>query len=228
MQKLLVMCGQQHLDFLLRLLVLKYREFDMSSTPPRRALYPSRNILRRSKTRVLYSMHLEVPPKAYLLDSASASLIVDAARGGRPSTGRRRGFRSRSQCQIFGRFDHLAHWYYYRFNRDYGGPASQPPSSVYVAPASGVTASWMGGAPTLTVPLHVSYPRISPRPSSRIFWMIKPRARVHPASAPPIVGLPQILDYHSSDFSDSTGTNAYTTQYGSNFDGDDSYIPVPI
>ncbi|KAH1113964.1 hypothetical protein J1N35_007342 [Gossypium stocksii] len=68
-------------------------------------------------------------------------MIVEAGCGGRPPTGRRRGFHSHAQCQICGRFNHLAYRCYYRFNRDYSGPASvaRPSPSIFVDPTSSVT-----------------------------------------------------------------------------------------
>ncbi|KAK5793674.1 hypothetical protein PVK06_034826 [Gossypium arboreum] len=40
--------------------------------------------------------------------------------------------------------------------------------------------------------------------------------------------LPRIPDVHASDISDSTGSHINSTQYGSNCDGTDSYISMPI
>ncbi|KAH1130532.1 hypothetical protein J1N35_001910 [Gossypium stocksii] len=241
----------------------------------------------------------KVPPQAHLVDTASA-LVGDAARGGRPPTGRGRGFHSRSQCQICGQFDHLAHWCYYRFNRDYSGPALQSSPADYgsstdvgsfgnIRSSRGIRAPY--GRPSFghydhgaSGPLHFG-PNVAPTPagphigphgvdhkygqdahtvglnngrphigssfpvthlalpfrpsgpvigcvqftglvdhgsSSQQFgddtlgpslvlhWIMKPRACVHPASVPPIVGLPRIPDYHSSNFSESAGTNINT------------------
>ncbi|KAG8496674.1 hypothetical protein CXB51_007946 [Gossypium anomalum] len=58
--------------------------------------------------------------------------------------------------------------------------------------------------------------------------MIKPRARIFSASALPYVGLPHVPDFYTYDFSNTTGSNANTTHFGSNFDDDDSYILMPV
>ncbi|KAH1048495.1 hypothetical protein J1N35_039279 [Gossypium stocksii] len=60
---------------------------------------------------------------AHLIEAPS-STMVNSAPEGCPPAGCGRGFRSRVQCQICGRFGHLVQWCYYHFNRDYGGPTS--------------------------------------------------------------------------------------------------------
>ncbi|MBA0647421.1 hypothetical protein Goklo_015302 [Gossypium klotzschianum] len=66
----------------------------------------------------------EVPVHAHFVEAFSTPAVVDSGRGGRPSVSRVRAFRSCAQCQICGRFGHLAQLCYYRFNREYGGPES--------------------------------------------------------------------------------------------------------
>ncbi|MBA0627097.1 hypothetical protein Godav_004648 [Gossypium davidsonii] len=63
---------------------------------------------------------------------------------------------------------------------------------------------------------------------SRVPWMTKSCACVHPTSAPLCVRLPRVPDFHASDFSNYTKSNANATHFGSNFDDDDSYIPMPV
>lgn len=76
----------------------------------------------------------EVSLHAYLVEAVSSSSIETSVLGGRPLTsGRRRGFRSRVQCQICGRFRHWAQKFFYHFNREYDAPAS---STSTLTPAS--------------------------------------------------------------------------------------------
>ncbi|KAK5818552.1 hypothetical protein PVK06_023493 [Gossypium arboreum] len=58
-------------------------------------------------------------------------------------------------------------------------------------------------------------------------WRTKPRARVYSGSNP-YIGLPRIPDLHISDVSESTRSHINATQYGSNCDGTDSYILIPV
>ncbi|KAK5838382.1 hypothetical protein PVK06_007111 [Gossypium arboreum] len=59
-------------------------------------------------------------------------------------------------------------------------------------------------------------------------WRIKPRARVHDINALPCIGLPRIPDFHASVFFATSGSNANTTNYGSNCDNENSYIPMAV
>ncbi|TYI33515.1 hypothetical protein ES332_A04G138600v1 [Gossypium tomentosum] len=58
-------------------------------------------------------------------------------------------------------------------------------------------------------------------------WQTKPRAHVYTGSDS-CIGLPRIPDLHASDVSAFTGSHINATQYGSNCDGTDSYIPMPV
>lgn len=83
-----------------------------------------------------------MPMHAYLVESPPVTVVIepnlrDVSR--RSATGSSHGhsFQPRMQCQICGRYGHLAQRCYYRFNRDYGGPPAPPPllfASVHDGP----------------------------------------------------------------------------------------------
>ncbi|KAA3481454.1 Retrovirus-related Pol polyprotein from transposon TNT 1-94 [Gossypium australe] len=82
----------------------------------------------------------EVAMHVNLVEGASSPARDGSARGGRPpSSGRGRGFRPRTQCQICNRFGHTAQRCFYRYNRDDDGPCYDPSSASapYSSPASG-------------------------------------------------------------------------------------------
>lgn len=58
-------------------------------------------------------------------------------------------------------------------------------------------------------------------------WWTKPRARVYTGSDP-CIGLSRLPNLHTSDVSDSTTSHINATQFDSNYDDIESYIPIPI
>ncbi|MBA0875003.1 hypothetical protein Goshw_025050 [Gossypium schwendimanii] len=61
---------------------------------------------------------------ANLLETVPSSALVGFIRGGRsPSEGHGRGFQSCIQCQIYGRFGHLAQRCFFCYNREYDSPS---------------------------------------------------------------------------------------------------------
>ncbi|KAH1032798.1 hypothetical protein J1N35_044972 [Gossypium stocksii] len=62
---------------------------------------------------------------------------------------------------------------------------------------------------------------------SSIPWRTKPRARIY-TRLDLCIGFPRLPDLCTSNISNSIRSNLNTTQFGSNFDGTDSYIPMPV
>lgn len=58
-------------------------------------------------------------------------------------------------------------------------------------------------------------------------WRTKPQACVYSGSDL-CIGLPRVGDLHASDYSDCSGSHVNTAQIGTNGDGSDSYIPMPV
>ncbi|KAK5771075.1 hypothetical protein PVK06_047249 [Gossypium arboreum] len=67
-----------------------------------------------------------------------------------------------------------------------------------------------------------------PNNGSGVPWQTKSRARIHDFDALSCIRLPRVPDFHASDFFTTFGSNANTTQYGSNFDNENSYIPMLV
>ncbi|TYI78095.1 hypothetical protein E1A91_D06G187700v1 [Gossypium mustelinum] len=105
----------------------------------------------------------EVLIHVHLVEAVPSPMVEDVVRGSHPLTGLGRGFRSRVQCQICGRFGHLAQRCYYHFNRDYNGQVlvARPSSSSTFADPGSVVASFgvHGGsskAPPASCPMSFS------------------------------------------------------------------------
>ncbi|KAA3470309.1 Retrovirus-related Pol polyprotein from transposon TNT 1-94 [Gossypium australe] len=144
------------------------------------------------KIRVVQEASLHV----HLVEAPSSTMVVDSARGGRPSAGH-----EIVQCQICGRFGHLAQRCYYRFNRDYGGlmsGARASSSSDFViqglgetelcgfgTPYAAVIASMSisdAGLPSMDRTGYVFGPSVGPGP------LFGPSNQVGPSSAGPNFG----------------------------------------
>ncbi|KAG8490833.1 hypothetical protein CXB51_014023 [Gossypium anomalum] len=67
---------------------------------------------------------------ANFVDGSSSPVLVVSSRGGRPPVrGRGRGFHPRIQCQIYGRYGHIAQRCYYRYHCDDSQPIVSSPAS---------------------------------------------------------------------------------------------------
>lgn len=107
---------------------------------------------------------------AHSVEATPSPMVVNFSRDDCPPASRGKGFRSRVQCQICGRFRHLDQRCYYRFNRDYGGPAlgaRASSSSGFADHGSSVLYAAMSAPMTI---LCVGLPSMAPQSNFPSGW----------------------------------------------------------